>query len=125
MTTYVRNNAEGMTAEELEEYLKMIQQQELTADFGAIPPPEIPAYVPPPAVKPRQFLPDDGMGLNPARTVGSFPPINLRPQVAAQTTAPNVQPTAPSVLNPGESLLAQMQRRASGESLGERYVLPI
>jgi hypothetical protein len=46
MTTYVRKNAEGMTAEELAEYLKMIQQQELTADFGAIPTPEIPAYTP-------------------------------------------------------------------------------
>ena len=120
---YLRSN-EGKTLEEIEEEIQrkeLLEQQILTADVGAIPAPEIPAYVPPPAVTPRQFLPDDGMGLNPARTVGSFPPINLRPQVAAQTTAPNVQPTAPSVLNPGESLLAQMQRRASGESLGERY----
>ena len=47
-------------------------------DIGGLPS-GIP-FVPTPYEHPasRQFLPDDGMGLNPARTVGSFPPINLR-----------------------------------------------
>ena len=48
-------------------------------DIGGLPSGMMP-FVPTPYEHPasRQFLPGDGMGLNPARTLGSFPPINLR-----------------------------------------------
>ena len=48
-------------------------------EIGGLPSGMTP-FVPTPYEHPasRQFLPGDGMGLNPARTLGSFPPINLR-----------------------------------------------
>ena len=49
---YLRSN-EGKSLEEIEEEIRrkeLLEQQTLTADVGAIPAPEISAYVPPPVV---------------------------------------------------------------------------
>lgn len=115
---YLRSN-EGKSLEEIEEEIRrkeLLEQQALTADIGAITAPEIPAYVPITSPSIRTEVPASAG----ARAAIVNQAIERR-QTLPFTPAPAELMHEPTGFDPNESVLAQMQRRASGESLGERY----
>ena len=79
---YLRSN-EGKTLEEIEEEIRrkeLLEQQALTADVGAIPAPEIPAYIPPPVVEEFADMP----------TQRRFTPETIPAEIAAYHQQRNI-----------------------------------